>query len=250
MKYIYCLIFIAVFAVTANAAIVISGETIIEAEDFSEKSAGTDKPVVDGWGLLGEGYIRETLTAAGEYFSFKILAKGLFAGGAWPIMEVRINGSVAASFNVDSSTFKAFEFIAVVPVGDFELDLAFINDYYEDPADRNLYIDKVIINAKAGLGSCEVTLAWDSNTEPDLAGYRIYVGLASGDYDPPIDVGNVNETTLTGLIEGTDYYFAATAYDLDDNESAYSDELPHTCNYVIPAGGHGLRYKDVQWLTW
>ena len=30
-----------------------------------------------------------------------------------------------------------------------------------------------------------VTLLWDANTESDLAGYKVYVGVASGVYDPP-----------------------------------------------------------------
>ncbi len=73
-----------------------------------------------------------------------------------------------------------------------------------------------------------VDLAWDANTEPDLAGYKIYYGTASGNYSHNIDVGNVTEYTLTGLDDGVTYYLAATAYDADNNESAYSVELVHT----------------------
>ena len=80
----------------------------------------------------------------------------------------------------------------------------------------------------------EVTLAWDANTEPDLAGYNIYYGTASGDYSDSIDVGDVTEYPVTGLDDGGTYYFAATAYDEDDNESAYSEELIHTFSYSKP----------------
>ena len=73
-----------------------------------------------------------------------------------------------------------------------------------------------------------VDLAWDANTEPDLDGYKIYYGTAPGNYAPPIDVGNTTQHTLTGLTDGVTYYLAATAYDLDGNESAYSAELVHT----------------------
>ena len=41
-------------------------------------------------------------------------------------------------------------------------------------------------------------------------------------------MGDVTEYTLTDLDEGVTYYIAATAYDVDDNESDYSVELVHT----------------------
>ena len=54
----------------------------------------------------------------------------------------------------------------------------------------------------------------------------------------PIDVGNTTQHTLTGLNDGVTYYLAATAYDVDGNESAYSVELVHTtaiANHTITA---------------
>src|SRR5438128_7961881 len=51
-----------------------------------------------------------------------------------------------------------------------------------------------------------VTLAWDANTQSDLAGYGVYYGIASGVYSDRIDVGNVTTTTIGGLIVGVPYY--------------------------------------------
>ncbi len=48
-----------------------------------------------------------------------------------------------------------------------------------------------------------VTLAWDANTEPDLAGYKIHYGTASADYTHSIDVGNITQYTLADLDDGT-----------------------------------------------
>ena len=61
--------------------------------------------------------------------------------------------------------------------------------------------------------SAQVTLAWDPNTEPDLAGYRIYYGLLSDQYSYSVDVGNRTSYTLSNLQDGKTFYFAATAYD-------------------------------------
>lgn len=79
----------------------------------------------------------------------------------------------------------------------------------------------------------DFTLAWDANTEPDVAGYRIYYKNSSSalPYDgtgasqgaSPIDVGANLTTTLTGLAEGETYYFAVTAYDAQGLESTFSN---------------------------
>jgi len=68
-------------------------------------------------------------------------------------------------------------------------------------------------------------LAWDANTEPDLAGYRLYYGTASGEYVDSIYVGNITTYRLDGLLEGVMYYIAVTAYDVYGNESDFSDEV-------------------------
>lgn len=70
-------------------------------------------------------------------------------------------------------------------------------------------------------------LSWDSNTESDLAGYKVYYGSSSGNYGIPIDIGNRTTYTLTGLDLGT-YYFSVTAYDTSGNESGFSNEVSKT----------------------
>jgi hypothetical protein len=73
--------------------------------------------------------------------------------------------------------------------------------------------------------STPITLVWDPNTEPNLAGYKVYVGTASGVYSTPIDVGNVTSYVVPGLTAGTLYYFVVSAYDLSSNESGRSNEV-------------------------
>ena len=73
--------------------------------------------------------------------------------------------------------------------------------------------------------AAQITLAWDANTAPDLAGYKIYYGTASGTYESPINVGNVTIYTLTGLALGQTYFIAATAYSTSNSETGYSNEV-------------------------
>jgi len=72
--------------------------------------------------------------------------------------------------------------------------------------------------------AAEIRLAWDPNTEPDLAGYKVYYGTATRTYTTSINVGNVTNYTLT-LTQGQIYYIAVTAYDTSNNESGYSNEV-------------------------
>ena len=84
--------------------------------------------------------------------------------------------------------------------------------------------------------AADVTLAWDANTDP-VAGYRLYYGHASRSYQNSVDVGNVTMYTWSGLAEGRTYYFAVTAYNSSNVESAYSAEL--VCHTITASSGSG-----------
>ncbi len=73
-----------------------------------------------------------------------------------------------------------------------------------------------------------VSLTWDPNTEPDLAGYKLYMGTSPGSYSQIFDVGHVTSYTVSNLVAGDTYYFALTAYDIYANESGFSTELSTT----------------------
>ena len=103
----------------------------------------------------------------------------------------------------------------------------------------------------------DVTLAWDANTEPDLAGYGIYYDTDSGDPyngtgatdgDSPVDMSidededpdpNVVQFTLYDLPEGT-YFFAVTAFNKAGLESGYSnEESTNNLALQVSTGGTG-----------
>ncbi len=104
--------------------------------------------------------------------------------------------------------------------------------------------------------SGQVTLTWDANTAPGITGYKIYYGPASGTYYSLINVGNLTAYTVSGLEDGTTYYFAVTDYNASGQESTYSNEVffttPTVCTYSIsptsqtftPAGGTGTVSVD------
>jgi hypothetical protein len=87
----------------------------------------------------------------------------------------------------------------------------------------------VTTSATAG----QAVLIWDPNSETDLAGYKVYIGTASSTYTQVLDVGltgspDTPQYIISGLIEGTTYFFAVTAYDASFNESTLSREVTKT----------------------
>ena len=98
-----------------------------------------------------------------------------------------------------------------------------------------------------------VQVTWNPNTEPDLAGYRLYVGEASGQYGEPVDVGNVTGHVMEITPQhGATYYFALTAYDTSGNESGYSDEascfIPDGVKPEKPTGLRAIIQAIISWF--
>jgi hypothetical protein len=88
----------------------------------------------------------------------------------------------------------------------------------------------------------QITLEWDPVTHPDLAGYMVYYGTFSEDYDESIDVGNYTSVTIEGLEEDVTYYFSVTAYSANGEESEYSNEVCNNsdiCDTASSSGGGG-----------
>ena len=77
----------------------------------------------------------------------------------------------------------------------------------------------------------QVTVAWDPNPEPEVAGYKIYYGTTAGNYTASLDAGNATSILISGLQDGATYFFSAVAYDASHNESGFSNEI----TYAVPA---------------
>ena len=52
----------------------------------------------------------------------------------------------------------------------------------------------------AALTSGSVTLAWSPSPSPDIAGYNVLYGVASGIYTSKVFAGNTNSVTLSNLV--------------------------------------------------
>ncbi len=87
--------------------------------------------------------------------------------------------------------------------------------------------------------AANVTLAWNQSADPNVAGYNIYYGGASGNYTNQMSVGLATDTDISGLLVGATYYFAATTYSVLGMESALSGEL----SYTVPTPRQGVQIR-------
>ena len=105
-----------------------------------------------------------------------------------------------------------------------------------------LITSTIILCPNPSLYGADVTLAWTTNTESDLGGYYIYykTGTSGAPYngtgldegDSPITVPlavfadpSNPEYALHGLSDTETTYFVLTAYDSENNESGFSNEV-------------------------
>jgi hypothetical protein len=93
----------------------------------------------------------------------------------------------------------------------------------------------VLINVKAVAAPANVTLAWDPSDDPTVSGYNLYYGSASGTYTNVVVAGTAITATVSNLMRGATYYFAATTFTEAGLESDYSIEI----SYAVPGDPAG-----------
>jgi len=163
-----------------------------------------------------------------------VRAKEDYAGEEHAKIEIECPGFID-TLDIDTIDFSDYLIYADVMAGEYKF--SFINGYYT--LDRNIHLDYVIIESLNQFPDTgKMLVKWDTNTEPDLAGYKVYYGNESRNYPYVIDVGNVTEKLITGLKFYVPWYVAVTAYDTANNESIFSQEVsitlyPDTTYYLL-----------------
>ena len=106
----------------------------------------------------------------------------------------------------------------------------------------SLFLSGILTSPSKAMAT-DITLAWDHNSEPDLAGYKLYIGNSSQNYTQFIDLGLTTQYTISGLIDKTVYFFTLTAYNQRGFESSFSNEvryplIEYTHNIFLPVVLH------------
>jgi GH35 family endo-1,4-beta-xylanase len=95
----------------------------------------------------------------GDYFDFKdggdyqvdVEARGTPAVGAWPQMEIVVDGDVIATTEVTTPDVKTFSFPLKIIPGLHRIVVRYTNDFKTDTEDRNLYVKEMTLKPGAGL---------------------------------------------------------------------------------------------------
>ena len=109
----------------------------------------------------------------------------------------------------------------------------------------SLALSAIFIALSATASASQITVAWDRCTDPNIAGYYLYYGIKSGNYQYKVKVGNYNSCAVSGLENGKTYYFAATAYDSQLNESAFSEEIEYTTPSTVKQLDPAVYISDI-----
>lgn len=96
-----------------------------------------------------------------------------------------------------------------------------------------------------------VELLWDPNSEPDIAGYKVHLGYATGTRAESREAGLNTSLVWTDLKLGVTNYFTVTARNTAGLESDPSNEISFTLSKPpsAPSGPHGV-VTQVQTTVW
>ena len=167
--------------------------------------------------------IRLTWQGAGGHFRILRRAEGAdsFAELATTTAPEYLDAS--AEFG-KTYTYQVLAFAAVGPQREAQSDLS--------DETTKLYKDEFPPAAPAGLvatpSPASVELSWESNTEPDLAGYRVYRSTDGGAFAKIADVNEIPAYSDHAVERGKTYRYAVTATDKSGNESARSATVTTT----------------------
>lgn len=108
--------------------------------------------------------------------------------------------------------------------GEAESDLS--SDVSITPVD--IFPPAVPAGLHAAAAPNSIELSWDSNTEADLAGYRVYRAVAGGPFEKIADTSTLPTYSDHAVEHGKTYRYAVTAVDQSGNESARSAAVEAT----------------------
>lgn len=101
----------------------------------------------EGYGYGTVDCLEETKTSSGF---ITIKAKGSYANGTWPNLDLYVDGVNVETLTIDSNEYKEYTFGYNIKSGNNVIDIVFSNDYYnkETNEDRNVYFNTITLRGR------------------------------------------------------------------------------------------------------
>ncbi|HET9956736.1 MAG TPA: carbohydrate-binding domain-containing protein, partial [Polyangiaceae bacterium] len=117
--------------------------TTYEAESLPATTGGGSP---GGWNLWSNGSLAASHRFGGASSVIRVNAYGQAAVGVAPHMIVSVGGQTIGDVSVQATSYSPYEFFYQPGAGTREVKVSFDNDYYQNGADRNLYVDSIVID--------------------------------------------------------------------------------------------------------
>jgi len=206
--------------------IILLMSTICSAQKFEAENM----TMLDEWAIPGETYVKicavsgisENISLSGN-LELNIFCRGK---NGLESLEILNPAGTADTLQITNTFWDSVKINVLCDVQGTWL-FKHVSDF---PVNNCLSIDYVEFRTEDSISTIKKTVEifWQANTEPDLAGYKLYYGSNSGQYLKPINIDPYVMQYELSLSCGFTYYFALTAYDTSDNESEKSNEVSIT----------------------
>jgi hypothetical protein len=114
-----------------------------EAETMFHSTGGSTP---GGWNIWSNGFISTSHDFSAAPTRLRVMARGEPAFGVWPHMVVSVNGSPVGDVSVQSGDWASYAFELDAAAGSQEIRVAFDNDAFFPPVDRNLLVDNLRVD--------------------------------------------------------------------------------------------------------
>jgi hypothetical protein len=127
---------------------VIRGEAIAATD--MEATGRLFGSVQDGVAFATNGQIEtEVEFATGGRYTFGVLASGTPLDGIYPKVELRLDGTTVATIDLVGPDWQTYRVSVPVQAGVHRVAIAFVNDQWRPPQDRNLLVSRLTIGKAA-----------------------------------------------------------------------------------------------------